>query len=233
MTDTKTEVLAQVVHRRCAIDVQRILVVGCGSGIEAAVLQRVFACSVVGIDLKDDFSPEATRTVDLRLGDAENLCFESETFDFVYSYHALEHIPRPESALCEMQRVLRPSGIYCIGTPNRLRVVGYVGSKDATWTEKLNWNVIDWSARLRGRFRNDMGAHAGFSKGELAAMLATHFGTVFDITLEYYSNLYTRYHAVLAVLEFAHLSRVVFPSIYFFGHKLVPGAVSNQCMSNS
>jgi SAM-dependent methyltransferase len=42
--------------------------------------------------------------------DAQSLAFEDESFDKLYSFHCIEHIPDLPRALREMDRVLRPGG---------------------------------------------------------------------------------------------------------------------------
>lgn len=118
----------------------RLLVVGCGQGIEAAVLAQDLNAQVVGIDIEGHFDPRAVERVTLQLGDAMALTFDDASFDIVYSFHALEHITDPHRALSEMHRVLRPGGLGCIGTPNRARLVDYVGG-NSTWKQKLAWNL--------------------------------------------------------------------------------------------
>jgi ubiquinone/menaquinone biosynthesis C-methylase UbiE len=46
----------------------------------------------------------------LRVMDAERLDFPDASFDKIYSFHAIEHIPRLDRAFAEMARVLRPGG---------------------------------------------------------------------------------------------------------------------------
>src|SRR5262245_14516445 len=161
--DRKTGALAGIIREHIQRPVRRLLVVGCGAGQEAAVLAAALETEVVGIDLKAAFHPEAAAAVELRRGDATCLEFEDRCFDFVYSFHVLEHIPDWNRALREMRRVLSEGGAYCVGTPNRERWVGYLGSQDTTWRQMLSWNVNDWTDRACGRFRNELGAHAGFS----------------------------------------------------------------------
>jgi len=217
--DSKTELVAGIIERATSHPIRKILVVGCGSGLEAAILARCLDAEVVGIDVEDNFDPASARSADLQLGDATALSFENNTFDFIYSYHALEHIPDPGKALSEMNRVLKDDGGFWVGTPNRLRLLGYLGSKDASLWDKIHWNYIDWKARLLGRFRNEMGAHAGFARGELYAMLRTEFSHVDDVTDIYFSTLYSGHQKLLRILSATGLSVVTYPSVYFMGKK--------------
>lgn len=222
MQDAKTEALANLLRRKLGVPIRRILVVGCGSGIEASMLQKLLAAEVVGIDIDSGFEVAQTPGLDLRVGDARDLPFNSGSFDLVYSYHVLEHVPDYERALAEMKRVLANEGHFCIGTPNRSRLVGYLGSKDATLMQKISWNRADWTARLRGRFRNEYGAHAGFTQGELRAALEAAFGSAEDISLDYYTEVYCRHRPLINGIAACGLSRWVFPALYFVGPKRAP-----------
>jgi SAM-dependent methyltransferase len=102
-----------------------------------------------------------------------------------FYHHVIEHVPDPEASLRELSRVLCNGGWMYIGTPNRRRVVGYLGSPNATWRQKVAWNLADYKARLRGRFRNELGAHAGFTQQELQAMLSPYFAKVQWLTADY------------------------------------------------
>src|SRR6185369_8368843 len=150
--DLRTEALADLILGSTSRPIRRLLVVGCGSGKEAAVLAEVLEAETTGIDIVEKFDPEAAMVVRLLYGDATRLDFADGSFDCVYSYHALEHIPQHVRALQEMRRVLADDGVLCIGTPNRSRLFAYLGSRGASFREKLRWNMIEWKARLRGRF---------------------------------------------------------------------------------
>jgi len=159
------------------------LVVGCGNGDEVAYLRRGFGGgSVVGLDLEMRFSPLARAEVALLVADAGSLPFPAEAFDFAASFHSLEHVGNPRQALKEIQRVLRPGAWFYVGVPNRTRLVGYLGSFDATGWQKFAWNVQDYAARLRGRFRNEYGAHAGFEGKGLVGLLEEFFDEVQLVT---------------------------------------------------
>lgn len=198
-------------------NIKTLLVVGCGSGVEAAILAEKLGAAVTGIDPQDNFDADARRVADLRVGDALALDFPDESFDFVYCYHALEHIDQPAVAIREMARVLKRDGGYWIGTPNRSRLLGYIGSHGVTFSEKVRWNMKDWRARLTGRFRNELGAHAGFSLAELRGLLAASLPPPQNQTSAYYRAMYPARPTTLNVLNATGLSRIAYPCVYFSG----------------
>ena len=211
----KTMILVDVINLELSWKPKNLLVVGCGSGIEAATLACGLGCSVIGIDLETNFDPEAREFATLKAGDATKLEFPNGLFDVVYSYHALEHIHDDQKAVSEMKRVLKPNGLLCIGTPNRSRLIGYIGSEGTSFGEKLRWNLADWKARIRGRFRNEYGAHAGYTKSELQTILSQPFTDVRSITEYYYLKLYPSQRTLIKFLVKSGMSRFIFPSIYF------------------
>ncbi len=217
--DLRTESLADLMRERSVRPIRRLLVVGCGSGKEAAVLAETLGAQTIGIDLVEQFDPDAAAIVDLRHGDATNLDFPDHSFDLVYCYHALEHIPDYFAALWEMRRVLVDGGGFCIGVPNRLRLMAYIGSPGVSMREKLRWNLIDWKARLRGRFRNEYGAHAGFSSAELQEDLQRAFGNAEEITLPYYQRVYRNQAGLCRLIDASGLGQIVYPCVYFAGEK--------------
>lgn len=218
-SDPKTVILADLICQQEKATPSKILVVGCGKGIEAAVLAQHLKASVTGIDIVTDFDARACMFADLRYGDATKMEFDDESFDFVYSFHALEHIPDFRTALHEMRRVLHRDGSWMIGTPNRNRIIGYLGSKDASLIEKLQWNFADWNAMLHGRFRNELGAHAGYTKEELRGELAGVFSQVTDITLDYYRDVYSNKRTLIEASIRMGASSWLFPCVYFLGRR--------------
>jgi ubiquinone/menaquinone biosynthesis C-methylase UbiE len=94
----------------------QILEIGCGSGVDTAEFARHGAI-VTSTDLTEK-SVELTRDLLKEIGlsakviqaDATKLPFEDESFDCVYSYGVLHHIPEMETALAEIHRVLKPGG---------------------------------------------------------------------------------------------------------------------------
>ncbi len=88
-----------------------VLEVGCGTGLVMLRL-REFARSVRGVDLSPGMLERAKqRGLDVTLGSATELPFESDSFDATCSFKVLAHVPEIEKALSEMARVTRPGGM--------------------------------------------------------------------------------------------------------------------------
>jgi ubiquinone/menaquinone biosynthesis C-methylase UbiE len=106
---------------------QRILDVACGTGIVArGAADRVgTGGEVVGLDLSDAMLAVARRIrpeLQWRQGDAAALPFRDAEFDAAISQMALMFLPDPAAALCEMRRVVRPTGSVGVLVPGSLDV---------------------------------------------------------------------------------------------------------------
>jgi len=107
----------------------RVLDVGCGTGVVAITAAKQGA-HVAGIDLTPELLERARQnsnisevTIDWREGDAENLPFDAGSFDVVVSQFGHIFAPRPEVAVAEMLRVLKPGGTIAFSTwPPELHV---------------------------------------------------------------------------------------------------------------
>jgi len=90
----------------------RVLDVATGPGYVASAAARRGAAAV-GVDFSAAMLAEARRhspAVDFREGDAEALLFPDASFDAVVMSFGLLHLGRPDQALAEAHRVLRPGG---------------------------------------------------------------------------------------------------------------------------
>jgi SAM-dependent methyltransferase len=100
----------------------RVLDVACGTGV-VAVTAACRGATVTGLDLTPellDVARENARIaavkIDFHEGDAENLPFPSDSFDVVTSQFGHMFAPRPEVAVSEMLRVLKPGGTIAFST---------------------------------------------------------------------------------------------------------------------
>lgn len=89
---------------------REVLEVGCGTGL---ILARVAeqAKRAQGVDLSPGMLELARRRgLDVTEASATALPFPDASFDLVYSFKVLAHVPDIERALAEMARVCRPGG---------------------------------------------------------------------------------------------------------------------------
>jgi ubiquinone/menaquinone biosynthesis C-methylase UbiE len=173
----------------------RVLVAGCGQGHEALFIRRELDGPVIGVDVAEQWDPAMNSRADvsdfeLLSASVIDLPFAGDSFDVVFYHHVIEHVSDPAGSLRELARVLRAGGLIYVGTPNRHRAVGYLGSFDATTMQKLQWNLSDYRARLTNRFRNELGAHAGFSEKELSSLLGAWFTDIRVLTSDYFQFKY-------------------------------------------
>lgn len=96
---------------------ERVLDVGCGTGgLTAALLRRVGAIEVQGVDLAAPYIDYARRQISdrraaFRVGDACALEFADGSFDRVLSLLVLHFVPRAADAIAQMRRVARPGSV--------------------------------------------------------------------------------------------------------------------------
>src|SRR5258708_7684334 len=92
---------------------QRVLDVGCGTGLMSAKL-AASGRRAVGVDLSPAMIVRArrrcNRNLDFVEGDAEDLPLESEKFDAVVNLISFHHYPAPRQAIAEFRRVLQTGG---------------------------------------------------------------------------------------------------------------------------
>lgn len=92
----------------------RVLEVGCGTGLVLSKIASV-AGHAVGVDLSRGMIEKArARGLTVVRGSATALPFLDDSFDVVYSFKVLAHVPAIEAALAEIARVTRPGGIMLL-----------------------------------------------------------------------------------------------------------------------
>jgi SAM-dependent methyltransferase len=93
---------------------QQVIDVGCGSGALTVVLAEIVGQeNVAGVDPSEPFVAEARARVpeaDLRVGPAESLPFEDDTFDNALSQLVFHFVQDPARSVAEMRRVTKPGG---------------------------------------------------------------------------------------------------------------------------
>lgn len=102
---------------------QRVLDVACGSGTAALIAERRY-CDVTGIDYVPGLIERATaraqangRSIDFRVGDAQDMPFPDDSFDVVLSVYGVQFAPDQERAARELLRVCKPGGKIGLAGP--------------------------------------------------------------------------------------------------------------------
>jgi len=128
----------------------RVLDLGCGEGRH--VISAYLAADVhsVGVDLsladllttREKFAGfnephNESKCFSLSSASALALPFADDTFDKVICSEVLEHIPDYRAALREIERVLRPGGLFCASVPRH-------------WPEKICWALSDAYHKVPG-----------------------------------------------------------------------------------
>lgn len=105
---------------------KKVLMLGCGTGEESKLLETFGASlnQLTGIDLSSksiEIAKRSYQDIEFVVGDMNELPFESESFDFVYSSLAIHYSATPEMAYKEVYRVLKPNGLFLFSIGHPLR----------------------------------------------------------------------------------------------------------------
>lgn len=107
---------------------RRIVDIGCGRGGFVEACRRE-----LGDALGLDNEPAAARLcrsqrLPFVLGDAERLPFATGSLDVVRAKEIIEHLPDPRRMLSEIERALRPGGLFLAHVPSQFSALYPVGN---------------------------------------------------------------------------------------------------------
>lgn len=99
-------------------DQARALDLGCASGKFLSRL-REDGWIVQGVEPSSAAVASARALgLDVHEGTLEEACFPDESFDVVFTWMVLEHVPDPVATLREVRRILKPGGMFVFSVPN-------------------------------------------------------------------------------------------------------------------
>jgi len=134
---------------------EEVLEVGCGVGTDLVEYARNGSI-VSGVDLGEDqvnltklnFELRNLSYKEIQRADAENLPFENESFDLVFSFGVLHHTSNTQKAIDEVHRVLKPDGqaiimLYARGWKHYLKRCFIHGILLGKWFKyRFNWQKV-------------------------------------------------------------------------------------------
>lgn len=140
--DTETAVFWEVIPRTFFENFKKeitgkVLDVGSGPGRDALVMQEYgidVTCLDASVAMVKMSQAKALKTIK---GDFMNLPFENESFQGVWAYTSLLHVPKNEidKAMDEISRVLKPRGIFGLGM-----IEGdFNGYRESSGVNMLRW----------------------------------------------------------------------------------------------
>lgn len=148
----------------------RVLEAGCGS--LPLTLDFGENAHLVGIDISEEQLARNSVVSEKILGDLQVHDFAPDSVDMVFCWDVLEHLPRPELALENFRRAIRPGGLIVLKLPNVLsgkglvtkftphafhvwvyrRILRYPNAGKPGFTPFLRWSIaphrlVDFAAR--------------------------------------------------------------------------------------
>ncbi len=144
---------------------QRIMDIGCGTGIYTLELARRGA-RVIGMDPSVEMiamAKEKLRLASLTglfvCGSAEALPFRSQKFDLALAVTSLCFVHLPDRAIEEMRRVLRSGGRLVLGELNRFSLWAFLRRLKGFFRETIYNQARFWSRRELERLLRQKGFH--------------------------------------------------------------------------
>lgn len=130
----------------CHIDAGKyVLVVGCGNGISACNILKMYGCTIVGIDISDRMvvlsrrraeNEALSERVAFRVADVQDLPFRDNMFDAVISESVTSFSGYKQKAISEYVRVLKKGG--------------YLGLNEVTWMQEPTPEMKEYSINAIG-----------------------------------------------------------------------------------
>lgn len=121
MVDSYYSQTRSEMHKYLPQNAKIILDAGCGEGAFASTIKKERGCEVWGIEINPDAAEIARQRLDsVYCGDLNEqiLNMPSRKFDAIFFNDVLEHLPKPETALTEAGRLLKPGGVVIASIPN-------------------------------------------------------------------------------------------------------------------
>jgi len=105
-------------------ETMKLLDIACGQGTLLALAENYV--ETYGVDISKEAIKKARKIAKntvFKISSAEKLPFKNSFFDYMTCMGSLEHFPNMDTALKEMNRVIKPNGKILIHVPNSLYLI--------------------------------------------------------------------------------------------------------------
>ena len=117
-----------------------VLDVGCGAGVTPCFIAKRYGCRVAGVDINEGMverskeraiREQVADRVEFKVADAQDLPFEEDLFDAVFTESVTSFPEDKQKAVNEYVRVTKPGG--------------YIGLNESTWRKAPPPEVLAWA----------------------------------------------------------------------------------------
>lgn len=161
----------------------KILDVGCGSGIWLDRLRQQFGVDGVGVDISTNSLKDAvhasSKDISFLGGDISYLPIQDNFFDVVYSLDVLEHVVEQDSCLREMVRVLKPGGRLLLWTLNQKQRYTW-----NWWLERIGVDIYERVAHDPALFPDVSEVHEQLASEGVTVQKLELFNSFFTLALD-------------------------------------------------
>jgi glycosyltransferase involved in cell wall biosynthesis/ubiquinone/menaquinone biosynthesis C-methylase UbiE len=118
-----------------------VLDIASGEGYGSAMLAKV-AHQVIGVDISQEAVTHAQAkyqapNIEFRIGSCSAIPLENNSVDVIVSFETIEHHDEHDAMMQEIKRVLRPSGVLVISSPDKFEFTSAFGSTNAHHVKEL------------------------------------------------------------------------------------------------
>jgi ubiquinone/menaquinone biosynthesis C-methylase UbiE len=114
----------------------QVLDIGAGAGIVSEMNFKDVAKRVAGVD-PDERVVDNPYLHDAHIGTGEKLPFDDETFDVAFADNVMEHLENPQKVFREINRVLKPGGVFLGKTPNAWHYMPLIARTTPHWFHRI------------------------------------------------------------------------------------------------
>ncbi len=172
--------------------------IGCERGLLKRFVPPWEECRWIGLDLREDeLMPLAHYHEFHEFDFNQPLPIEDNSVDIVAFLNVLEHLPRPEFAMTELRRILRPGGMALIAHPIYPKLIARIREKQyANEFKKGNRHYGEHTAAFWPERSRHLAVQSGF---DVEFMTSTYFLSWSKGPLENYS-LWIRFNQLWGAL---------------------------------